>query len=150
VRQAKDLRTSYSDTRLHDRLMTVLEERHGHRIASAVEAAKIDASITDAETAIDLGCAERGLVASLTPADMAQQLAGSLENVIACAHACVKRAGLRSGNLDAIYLTGGSSALRPFQHALRRSFAGVNLVEGDLFGGVATGLACAARTGYRA
>jgi hypothetical protein len=27
---------------------------------------------------------------------------------------------------------------------LRKSFAGVNLVEGDLFGGVATGLACAA------
>lgn len=149
VRQAKDLRTSYSDTRLHDRLMTVLEERHGHRIASAVEAAKIDASVTDAATAIDLSCAEHGLVASLTPDDMAQQLAGPLENVIACAHACVKRAGLRSGDLDAIYLTGGSSALRPFQHALRKSFAGVNLVEGDLFGGVATGLACAARTERR-
>ncbi|MCY1243426.1 hypothetical protein D9M72_564410 [compost metagenome] len=80
---------------------------------------------------------------------MAQQLAGPLENVIACAHACVKRAGLRSGDLDAIYLTGGSSALRPFQHALRKSFAGVNLVEGDLFGGVATGLACTARTERR-
>jgi hypothetical chaperone protein len=52
--------------------------------------------------------------------------------------------GLRSGDLDAIYLTGGSSALRPFQHALRKSFAGT-LVEGDLFGGVATGLAYAAR-----
>jgi hypothetical chaperone protein len=143
VRQAKDLRTSYSDTRLHDRLMTVLEERHGHRIASEVEQAKIDASVNDAATAIDLSCAETGLAASLSPADMAQQLSPLLENVIACAHACVKRAGLRSGDLDAIYLTGGSSALRPFQQALRRSFAGVTLVEGDLFGGVATGLACA-------
>ena len=37
VRQAKELRSSYADTRLHDRLMRVLEERHGHRIASAVE-----------------------------------------------------------------------------------------------------------------
>ena len=59
--------------------------------------------------------------------------------------ACVKRAGLRSNELDAIYLTGGSSALRPFQQALRKSFAGVPLVEGDLFGGVASGLAFAAR-----
>jgi len=143
VRQAKDLRTSYGDTRLHDRLMTVLEERHGHRIASEVEQAKIDASVNDAPTAIDLSCAELGLAAPLSPADMAQQLSPLLENVITCAHACVKRAGLRSGDLDAIYLTGGSSALRPFQQALRRSFAGVNLVEGDLFGGVATGLACA-------
>jgi len=149
LRQAKDLRTSYADTRLHDRLMTVLEERHGHRIASAVEAAKIEVSLSDAATAIDLDCAERGLAASLTPDDMAQQLAAPLESVIACAHACVKRAGLRSNDLDAIYLTGGSSALRPFQNALRRSFAGVNLVEGDLFGGVATGLACAASTQRR-
>ena len=43
--------------------------------------------------------------------------------------------------LDAIYLTGGSSALQPFQQALQAEFAGVTLVEGDLFGGVASGLA---------
>jgi hypothetical chaperone protein len=143
VRQAKDLRTSYSNTRLHDRLMNVLEERHGHRIASEVEQAKIDTSVNDVPTLIDLSCAEPALVASLSPTDMAQQLSPLLENVIACAHACVKRAGLRSSDLDAIYLTGGSSALRPFQQALHKSFTGVKLVEGDLFGGVATGLACA-------
>jgi hypothetical chaperone protein len=45
------------------------------------------------------------------------------------------------GALAAIYLTGGSSALRPFQQALQAEFAGVPLVEGDLFGGVASGLA---------
>ncbi len=146
VRQARELRTSYSDRQLHDRLMTVLEERHGHRIASEVEQAKINGSVSDAEVQIDLSCIEAGLSSALTPADMAQQLAAPLENVVACAHACVKRAGLRSGDLDAIYLTGGSSALRPFQRALRASFAGVPLIEGDLLGGVAAGLAYAART----
>ncbi len=146
TRQAKDLRTSYIDLRLHDRLMTVLEERHGHRILAAVEQAKIDASVGDAPATIDLSCAEPGLSAVLSPDDMVQQLSGQFGDVIACAHACVKRAGLRSNDLDAIYLTGGSSALRPFQQALRKSFAGVPLVEGDLFGGVAAGLACAART----
>ncbi len=146
VRQARELRTSYSDRQLHDRLMTVLEERHGHRIASEVEQAKINGSVSDAEVQIDLSCIEAGLASALTPADMAQQLAAPLENVVACAHACVKRAGLRSGDLDAIYLTGGSSALRPFQRALRASFAGVPLIEGDLLGGVAAGLAYSART----
>jgi hypothetical chaperone protein len=47
---------------------------------------------------------------------------------------------LPPGRLDAIYLTGGSSALRPFQAAMAHSFAGVPLVVGDLFGGVAAGL----------
>lgn len=146
IRQAQELRTSYGDMRLHDRLMTVLEERHGHRIAAEVEQAKIDASVANAEVAIDLSCAEPGLCANLSPTDMEQQLAPLLESVVACAHACVKRAGLRSSDLDTIYLTGGSSALRPFQQALRKSFAGVPLAEGDLFGGVAAGLAYAARS----
>lgn len=145
IRQAQDLRTNYGDTRLHDRLMLVLEERYGHRLASEVEQMKIDSSVTDAPVSINLSYIETALAASMSPDDMAQQLAALLDNVVACAHACVKRAGLRSNDLDAVYLTGGSSALRPFQQALRKSFAGVPLVEGDLFGGVAAGLACAAR-----
>ena len=145
VRQAKELRTSYADTRLHDRLMTVLEERHGHRIASAVEDAKIQGSLTGADATIDLSCAERGLSVTLGVADMARELADPLAKVVASAHECVRRAGLRSNDLDALYLTGGSSALRAFQEALRRGFAGVKLVEGDLFGGVAAGLAYTAR-----
>ncbi|HKO87188.1 MAG TPA: heat-shock protein, partial [Burkholderiales bacterium] len=42
-----------------------------------------------------------------------------------------------------IYLTGGSSALPPFQRALQQRFLGVPLIEGDRFGGVALGLAYA-------
>ena len=150
VRQAQELRTSYADLRLHQRLMTVLEERYGHRIASEVEQAKIDNSVRDATVSIDLSFAEAGLATTLSPDDMAQQLADPLARVVASAHECVRRAGLRSNDLDAIYLTGGSSALRPFQQALRRGFAGVNLIEGDLFGGVAAGLAYAARAAQAA
>ncbi len=145
VRQAQELRSSYADMRLHDRLMTVLEERYGHRIANEVEQAKIESSVNDAPSTIDLSFVETGLCASLTPADMAQQLAELLAKTVASAHECVRRAGLRSNDLDAIYLTGGSSALRPFQQALRRGFAGVQITEGDLFGGVAAGLAYSAR-----
>src|SRR5450830_1368484 len=58
-----------------------------------------------------------------------------------CARECVRRAGLSDASIDAIYLTGGSSALRPFQQALQTEFVGVPVVEGDLFGGVASGLA---------
>ena len=145
VRQAQDLRTSYGNPQLHRRLMTVLEERYGHRIAAEVEQAKIDSSVGDAAVSIDLSFVEPALGVSLTPGDMAQHLSEALSKVVASAHECVRRAGLRSHDLDAVYLTGGSSALRPFQQALRRSFAGVKLIEGDLFGGVAAGLAYSAR-----
>ena len=139
--QAQSLRVNYTDTRLHERLMKVLKHHDGHRIAHEVELAKIRCSQDDAASAVELSFVEAGLSASLTPADMRDHLAALLARTVACARECVQRAGLTDGALDAIYLTGGSSALRPFQQALQAEFAGVELVVGDLFGGVASGLA---------
>jgi hypothetical chaperone protein len=141
LRQARDLRSSYGDLRLHDRLMTVLEHRLGHLLATGVEQAKIRSSVEDQTAEIDLSQVEAGLRASVGAADMARHLSGLLERVVDCAAECVVRAGLAPSGLDAIYLTGGSSSLRPFQQALRSRFPSVSLVEGDLFGGVASGLA---------
>jgi hypothetical chaperone protein len=138
--QAKTLQTNYTDTRLHDRLMRVLTERYGHHMAHDVEQAKIRCSQTDSDTDIDLSYLEANLTASLSAADLHTHLAQLLANTVACARECVQLAGLTHGKPDAIYLTGGSSALRTFQEALQAEFAGVPLVEGDLFGGVASGL----------
>jgi hypothetical chaperone protein len=143
LRQAHELRTNYADLRLHARLMTVLNERLGHRIAAEVEAAKIRASIEDAAATVDLDAIEAGLAARLEPDAVARHLDGLLQQVLRSAHDCVRLAGLAEGGIDAVYLTGGSSALRPFQAALRASFAHTQIVEGDLFGGVASGLAYA-------
>ncbi len=138
--QAKALQTNYTDVRLHDRLMRVLTERYGHHMAHDVEQAKIRCSQTDADTRIDLSYVEADLAASLSSTDLHTHLAQLLTNTVACARDCVQRASLTHGKPDAIYLTGGSSALRTFQEALQTEFAGVPLVEGDLFGGVASGL----------
>jgi hypothetical chaperone protein len=139
--QAQNLRTNYSDPNLHRRLMAVLHQREGHHIAYEMEQAKIRCSVSDAVTAIDLGFLEPDLSAHLTPGAMHNHLAVQLAKSVACASECVVRAGLSNSDLNAVYLTGGSSALRPFQRALQAAFPGVPLVEGDLFGGVASGLA---------
>jgi len=141
--QAQELRVNYTDTHLHDRLLAVLRHHLGHRIASDVELAKIRSSSSESPTPIDLAYVEPGLGAQLDAAAVERHLAGLLGHVMASARECVKRAGLAGSDLDAIYLTGGSSALRPFRQALRRTFPGVELVEGDMFGGVASGLAYA-------
>ena len=141
IAHAKTLRSNYSDPRLHERLMRVLTERHGHHIAHEVEQAKIRCSVDNADTALDLSVIERSLQAALGVTDMQTHLHDLLARTVTCARECVLRAGLTDASLDAIYLTGGSSALRTFQHALQAEFAGVPLVEGDLFGGVALGLA---------
>jgi hypothetical chaperone protein len=141
IAHAKTLRSNYNDMRLYERLMQVLTERHGHLLAHEVEQAKIRCSLTRADTDIALAVIERGLQARLGVNDMQAHLHGLLDRTVACARECVRRAGLTDASLDAVYLTGGSSALSTFQSALQSEFAGVPLVEGDLFGGVALGLA---------
>jgi hypothetical chaperone protein len=141
IAHANTLRNNYSDTRLHERLMRVLTERHGHWMAHEVEQAKIRCSVSRASTELDLSVIERGLQATLREADLQTQLHELLARTVACASECVQAAGLSNASLDAVYLTGGSSALSTFQAALQAEFPGVALVEGDLFGGVALGLA---------
>ena len=141
LREAQALRTDYADPRLHARLMTVLEQRLGHRLADAVERAKIAASQAGADAPLPLDWVEPGLASRVTSAGLAEHLAGLLEQVVACAQECVRRAGLGTHAPDALYLTGGSSALRPLRDALARAFPHTPQVEGDLFGGVAAGLA---------
>ncbi|HEX2545849.1 MAG TPA: Hsp70 family protein [Ramlibacter sp.] len=142
LREARELRVDYAEPRLHARLMTVLEERLGHRIASEVERAKIEVSLRGGRAAVDLDTVERGLLAWIDEAGMARDLSPLLVQVVDCAQKCVRLAGVKQ--LDAVYLTGGSSALRPFQALLQERFAGTAIVEGDLFGGVASGLSYAA------
>ena len=142
MREAQSLRSNYTHLLLHDRLMKVLTERLGHMNAHEVEIAKIECSNTGSLAVMDLGAIERGLKADMTPHAMAQHLQTPLNLVVACAQECLQRAGVTAAQLDGIYLTGGSSALKPFQQALQKTFASTPLIEGDLFGGVAAGLAC--------
>ena len=142
IGRVRALKVNFADKRLHARLVTVLQQRLGHRIASEVEQAKIACSNAMAPAGIDLGEVEHGLAAAIDPEAMATELSGLLGQVVDRARTCLREAG--AARPDAVYLTGGSSALRPLQDALRTAFAGVPLVEGDLFSGVAAGLAYAA------
>ena len=143
LRDAQALRTDYRDPQLHQRLMAVLEERLGHRLADAVEQGKIQASSTGGDAMLDLGWLETGLQTGITQDGLHRSLQAPLVQVVECAQDCVQLAGLPAGGVDAIYLTGGSSALRTLRDALAQAFPAVPQVEGDLFGGVATGLAYA-------
>lgn len=145
ISRVQALRADYSDPQLHDRLMTVLRERLGHRLASDVEQAKIACSTHDEAARIALDEVEPGLAAFLTPAQMADELEDLLAKVVDCAQECVRLAGIEGRGPDAIYLTGGSSALKTLQDGLVARLPGIPLVQGDLFGGVAAGLAYAAQ-----
>ena len=145
VSRVQALRADYAERQLHDRLLAVLQRRLGHRLASEVEQAKIACSVHGGPVRIPLDEIEAGLSASLAPAQLGEELDELLAKVVACAQECVRRAGTPATRIDAIYLTGGSSALATLQQRLSTQLPGVPLVQGDLFGGVASGLAYAAQ-----
>ncbi len=138
---AKELWTDYTDQALHRRLMDALEEQHGHRMLASVEAAKIACSISGDSAVVNLDFLDRSLAPTVDAVNMEAALHASLAQVVQCAQDCVAAAGLQA--VDAVYLTGGSSALRTLIEALRQAMPEATLVEGNRFGGVAAGLAWA-------
>ena len=141
---AKELWTDYTDQVLHGRLMEVLEEQYGHRLLSQVEHAKIACSISGEPARVDLAFLDATLAPSIDAVRMEEALHTSIAQVVQCAQDCVTAAGLTG--VDAVYLTGGSSALRTLIEALRTAMPRATLVEGNRFGGVAAGLAVAGAT----
>jgi hypothetical chaperone protein len=146
---AKELWADFTDPVLHRRLMDALEGQHGHRMLTGVEAAKIACSMSgqDAQVNLDFLCHGSGehLDAWITAHRMANTLRAALDEVVLCAQSCIRLSGLPT--VDAVYLTGGSSALRPLIDALGAAMPEARLVEGNRFGGVAAGLAYAGAHG---
>ncbi len=142
VTAAKALDDVYADSAMHKRLVTLLTERYGHRLAADVEQAKIEGSSrNDAGVSFDLHYLERNLTKTVSHAHIESSLSELLASIIDCAHRCVAQAGVTPNQIQRLYFTGGSSALPAFQAAMRQAFPGVNAVSGDLFGSVAAGLA---------
>ncbi len=145
--EARELWQDYTNPAQHQRLLQVLTERLGHQLLGAVEAAKIACSEQQRSQHIDVSCLQipghaETIVAALNPATLHHLLHQQINAITACARQCVADAGLlQPGTL---YLTGGSSALSPLVDALQTAFPQAQLVHGDRFGGVASGLAWAA------
>lgn len=145
---ARELWTDYADLTLHRRLMEVVEGQFGHHILNNVEAAKIACSVTGEPARVELEFLNAPVASQIDTAGMQSALQQAVQQVVDCACTCVARAGLQS--VDVVYLTGGSSALRPLVEALRAAMPTATLVEGNRFGGVAAGLAVAGASSHQA
>ena len=140
---AEDLKYFMEDARLHERLMTVLKGRHGHRIASHVEGAKI-AVAEGGDAAIDLAFIEEGLRAAVSEADLTGAIRPLLQGIVRSALTAVRQAGMAPAQVTALYFTGGSVAIRELRRAFHEAFPESRVVVGDHFASVARGLGLSA------
>jgi hypothetical chaperone protein len=130
---------------LVQRLITTVDQQRGHEVASNVEAAKI--ALSDAATTqMDLGYIEKGWRLELTAEDLMQAIQRDILKICEEARTTVLLAGLQPGEIETIFMTGGSTGLPGFEQEIRKMFPDANIIFGNRFASVAKGLGlCAAQ-----
>jgi hypothetical chaperone protein len=91
-----------------ERLLKLVRQRLGHRLAFAVEDAKIALSAGQ-QAAVPLDFLEAGLAAMATRVDFDRVIDAAMDRLHKAASDCISAAGLRPAAIDTIFLTGGSS-----------------------------------------
>jgi hypothetical chaperone protein len=129
------------------RLLKIIRQRLGHRLAFAVEDAKIALSEAD-RAALPLGFVEDGLAAMADRVDFERAIAAQADRLCLTARCCIAAAGLDAARIDTIFLTGGSSRVPAMREAIARAAPSARLAAGSDFLSVALGLTeMAAMTG---
>jgi hypothetical chaperone protein len=121
------------------RLAEVIESRRGHSVALAVEAAKIALSAAGTAT-IDLSEVKRGLSVETTDATLHGAIVDQLGALSRTLRETLGASGLSGDRIDAVFLTGGSTAIPAVRAAVTSLTPQATIVEGDMFGAVGLGL----------
>ena len=89
---------------------------------------------------LDLSAVEPGLGLVLDEATALAALEADLSRIVDVARDAVRQAGLGASQVDALFLTGGSTGLRLLVQRLAACFPAARVVQGERFASVATGL----------
>ena len=122
-----------------ERLLKVVRQRLGHRLAFAVEDAKIALS-AEQRAAVPLSFLEAGLAITATRVGFDRAIDARLDRLHKTASDCIAAAGLKPPAIDTIFLTGGSSRVPSVRAAIGRAAPSARLAGGSDLLSVALGL----------
>jgi hypothetical chaperone protein len=121
------------------RLLKVIRARLGHRVAFAVENAKIELSgKSDVPLALDF--IESDLSAAATRQGFDEAIAAKTDRLHSTAAKCIRDAGLKNNAIQTIFFTGGSSRVPAVREAIMRAAPTARVASGSDFLSVALGL----------
>jgi hypothetical chaperone protein len=121
------------------RLLKTIRRHLGHRIAFAVEDAKIALSAAEM-AALPLDFLEANLQANATQCGFERAIADKMDALTKMAALCIQRAGIRPDAVQTIFFTGGSSRVPAVREAIRKAAPQANVAAGSDFLSVALGL----------
>jgi hypothetical chaperone protein len=122
------------------RLLKLVHDGLGHRVAFAVEDAKIALSAKEC-AAIPLAFLEAGLSALATRREFDRAIGAATERLHKAAGDCIAAAGLKPENIETIFLTGGSSRVPAVRTAVAHAAPSARIAGGSDLLSVALGLA---------
>jgi hypothetical chaperone protein len=143
----RDLRGTKREARAPERvemMIELIEDRLGHRLVGAVEAAKIALSDVEA-TEFAFPVRERSIETVMTISDLTTALASSVERIESTIEETLRRAGIGADAVDSLILTGGSTQVPAIAGRLEALFPEADLVRTDVLGSVGLGLAMDAK-----
>lgn len=139
----RDLRSTRREAQASERVATMIaliEDRLGHRLIGAVEAAKIELSDANS-TLLTFAVRDQLLTAAISIDDFNQALAGSVQRIENTIAETLRRAGITADQVDSLILTGGSTQVPAIARRLAALFPAAELVRTDVLGSVGLGLA---------
>lgn len=131
---------------LFERLIGIVEHRDGHRLAGQVEAAKVELSKADTYRKAIVGADINGVVFSRARfEDCVLDLVNRLQ---ATCLETLELADIKSGQVNAVFLTGGTTQVPIVYQMLEQLFPASRFIKGDVFGSVGLGLAVEAERAF--
>jgi hypothetical chaperone protein len=139
ARELQQLLRSSLSPELIARLIAVVEGRRGHSIAMAIEAAKIELSSAE-QARVALAEVERDLVVTVDRATLQAAIADRLSALSRTLEDTLRASSLAGDRIDAVFLTGGSTAIPALRAVVTALTPRAAIVAGDRFGAVGYGL----------
>ena len=141
------LRKEAKAPQLISRLLHLLEMREGHRLALAVEKAKVILS-DELETELSLDYVEKDLKAPINREHLVDALRDGTEKIRQTISEALRQAQIRGGEISVVFLTGGSTRVPHIRKSLTALAPEAKLIDGDAFGSVGIGLALEAQSRF--
>jgi len=147
-RDIQGLRKEAAEPEKLARFEHLLRNRSGHRLAGAVETAKI-ALTEDAQAPIRLKEAGLAIDVPATRSRFERASAELVRRIDATIGDVLSSAGLEPGAVETVILTGGGAQVPSVRATATRRFPGARIAQFDAFGSVGLGLAIDAARRFR-
>ena len=132
----EDLLLDTTEPELLKRFIRLREEKQNYHIVRNAEQCKIALSESTSHD-IDLDYIEHTLSCSVSQQQFEDSIEAPLEKMVKLMEETIKQAGCQPG---LIYITGGSAKSPAIRRAIEQKIGSINVIDGDHFGSVASGL----------